>query len=112
MWSDSIVIKALDLLLKRLHVHLLANPLSVNNRRQVIHTHVPLSSNSINLYQSAEVYIADSFGDRVWVNPWDCHAFVENVWIFGTRLLLISMLASEMTVKPESEYAGWHVLVV
>jgi len=50
-----------------------------------------------------QVYMDDSLGDRVWVDRADCRAFVENVQTaFGTRLPNVSMLASEIAVKPES----------
>jgi len=45
----------------------------------------------------------DSLGDRVWIDRADCRAFVENVQTaFGTRVPSVSMLASEITTKPES----------
>jgi len=61
---------------------------------------------------SAQVYMDDSLGDRVWVDRADCRAFVENIQTaFGTRLPSVSMLASEMAVKPETACESEYVSI-
>ena len=52
MWPDSVVARASDSRLERSLVRLPAVPLSGNNLRQVVHTHVSLSPSSINWYRS------------------------------------------------------------
>ena len=46
------MVRALDLRLRRSRVRISAVPLSGNNLEQVVHTHVPLSPNSIVWYRS------------------------------------------------------------
>ena len=52
-WPGGVVVRALDLRLKRSPVRISAVPLSGNNRWQVVHTHVPLSPSSIIRYRSS-----------------------------------------------------------
>jgi len=49
---STVVVRALDLRLKRSLVRISAAPLSGNNLGQVVHTHVPLSPSSIIWYWS------------------------------------------------------------
>jgi len=46
VWPGGVVVRALDLRLKRSRVRISAVPLSSNNTGQVVHTHVPLSPSS------------------------------------------------------------------
>jgi len=46
-WPGRVVVRALDLRLKRSRVRISAVPLSGNNLGQVVHKHVPLSPSSI-----------------------------------------------------------------
>ena len=52
MWPGGVVVRALDLRLKRSRVRISAVPLSGNNLGQVVHNRVPLSSSSMLWYRS------------------------------------------------------------
>ena len=52
MWPGGVVVRALDLRLKRSRVRISAVPLSGNNLGQVVHTHVPPSPSSTISYRS------------------------------------------------------------
>ena len=52
VWPDGIMVRALDLRLKRLQVLILVVQLSGDNLEQVVHTPVPLSPSSIIWYRS------------------------------------------------------------
>ena len=52
VWTGGVVVRVLDLRLKRSLVRLPAVPLSGNNLGQVVHTHLPLSPSSVSWYRS------------------------------------------------------------
>jgi len=52
VWPGGVMVRALASRHKRSRVRLLAVPLLGNNLGQVVHTHVPLSSNGITRYRS------------------------------------------------------------
>jgi len=52
VWPGGVVVRALDLRLKRSRVRISAVPLSGNNLGQVVHTHVPPSPSSTISYRS------------------------------------------------------------
>jgi len=51
-WHVGVVVRALDMRLKRSRVRISAVPLSGNNLGQVVYTHVPLPRSSIIWYRS------------------------------------------------------------